>query len=269
MLGGSLASVTKAKAIGYGAQALAESALSAGTETIASGVGSLATGVGRVAAVGQVIASGDGSAAHGIPGPGSDEDVLAAGIESYAYGKGTRADTLASRATGIGSHATNNGEVAHAAGQFGALALDTGSTQYGVVHVHRRTTGAALAQLTPTPGTTTNAWTPIDNGVYQVRVQATAYREGGGAASAESWEFTIALKKLAGVITIGGGGAQHVVAGAAGQTAIGVALPQTWASAVNLDWNVAGGDFLLEATGVAAQNWRWAASIHYTRVGET
>lgn len=268
MLGGSLASVTKAKAIGYGAQALAESALSAGTETIASGVGSLASGIGRVAAVGQVIASGDGAAAHGIPGPGSDEDVLAAGVESYAFGKGTRADTLASRATGVGSHANNNGEVVHAAGQFGALALDTGSTQWGVVHVHATTTDAAATQLTPTPGTTTNAWTPLDNGVYAARVQALAYRSAGGLA--ESWEFWFSFKKIAGAITFAPAlTAQQVVNGASAGTNPAANLPKTWGSAVQLQYNAAGADITLTATGVAAETWRWAASIHYTRVGET
>ena len=255
-------------AIGPGAFADEVSAAAIGDNVTSNGVGSLATGKGHESGTGTVVATGDGARAHGAPAENATRDVLALGDESDAFGSGSYAEKHRSQATGLGAHANNEGELARAGTQFTSGSdIEKGATQYGTVHVRTITTNNTPADLAVgPPGTGLKAWEPLDNGVYQVRVQAVAYRT--DAAAVEAWEFWLSLKKIAGAITFATNAAQAIAGGTSSATGSLANLPKAWGSSVNLQFDQDGaGKFRLVATGAAAETWRWAATIQYVRVG--
>lgn len=257
-------------AIGPGTRSTAADATTIGTGVEASGDGSLATGHGYTGSDGRVVASGRGSRAHGAPDNVAGHDVKAIGENAVAEGSGCVATPNRSRAIGVWAVPTMLGEMAFAGNQPSGLGGAFPHTQYGTVHAFAETVDANPA-VTPVADLQAGggvAWTPLDNGVYQVRVQAVAYRS-DVAGSVQSWEFSLSLSKIAGVIAFGGGGAQMVVGGLAGQVGFGANLTATWGgAAVTLKFNQNGaGAFQLIATGIAAETWQWAARMDYTRMG--
>lgn len=263
------ASGARAFAGGYNARSTAADALALGNSVESSGEGSLSTGKGTIGgAGGRVLASGKGARAHGAPPANAGEDITAAGEESEAFGRASYAQATRSRATGIGAWATTEGEDARAGTHFGGASVERGATQIADLHVHNLTTNATPSDMCAgAAGLGSPTWTPLDNGVYQVRVQAGAYQTAGAGIPTEAWEFSLAFKKVAGAITLGNQ-AQHVIGGAAAQVAAGAAIPGPWGATPTLSFNQDGaGNFQLTCTGVIGETWRWAARIEYTRVG--
>jgi len=265
---GAQASAARAIAVGKGALASDTDALAIGTGVESDAEGALATGKGYPGSNGRVFANGKGARAHGCPDNAAGHDVVADGINAVAEGDGSVATPNRSRALGVWAVPTMQGEWAHAGNQIGALGAGHVQTQYGTIHVMAETVGAVTVDLTDMSAAV--AWTPADNCVYQVRVQAVAKR--AASADVESWEFWLALKKIGGAITFAGAGvnkiAEQLIQGGTVTTDKAVALGQLWGSAANLKFNDDGaGSFQLIAIGVAGQTWHWAARIEYVRVG--
>ena len=268
------AKASKAVAIGEGrAGGASATAISIGTTSTVYG----ATGVRSVAMGYQAKATGSSSVAIGNTSVATSTSAFAVGNEASASGLRAVAIGYKASATGSNSYslsAYGSATRDYSATLFGAKAtasiegkaaygpaylVGQGEVQGGMLVCTVQTTDATASTLTTTNGTagTTNQVILPNNSAYSFSGTIIARQQAADGSNYASWEIKGALLRDANAAsTVLGNGIVNKLFATAGASA--------WAIALTAD--TTNGGLKIEATGAAATDIRWVATVNTSEV---
>jgi hypothetical protein len=223
----------------------------------ASGSGSFAVGTSNAG-----YASGASSFAFGSGSQANSTAAIALGYEAEAKGEGavglgyrTKALGAASVALGVEAVSAVSAKLAYSGGQFSAA----GDCQAGTTILKRATTDATPTQLTANGNAPyfTRLLTLPDNSAYAFSGTIVARQQAADGSNYASWEVKGALLRDANAAsTVLGNGIINKLYATAGAAA--------WAIALTAD--TTNGGLKIEATGAAATDIRWVATVNTSEV---
>jgi len=235
---------------GSGAMALGGSYAS-GTDSFAAAIGSNSSSYGAQSAnsvaIGAGLARASSSRALALM-----NNAIASGTDSIAIGISTTASSPNSVAIGYGATAAQSGKIAIT----GSAIASTGQSQIGFIVLLGATTGATPFILNSTNATanTTNQLVLSNNQAMTFTGTIVARQQAAGGTAAAAW-------KVEGLIRREGTAASTVLVASAINTISNV---PGWVIALTAD--TTNGALAVTATGAAATNIRWAATIESTEL---
>jgi hypothetical protein len=243
-LGGSYASGSNSFAAGianntstYGAQ---------GTNSVAIGLNAIATGVRGLAIGRNCSSSNTGSLAIG-------SDSTSSATSSVAIG-GATATAIGAIALGVSQSSIINKYTL--AGGFNSAFAATGDAQTGTFVLRAATTSTTATVLTTNESTAaaTNQIILPNNSAYAFQGTVVARQQASGGTASAAW-------KIEGLIRREGTAASTTLVFS---TAVAISNVPLWTLALSAD--TTNGGLKIEATGAAATNIRWVATINTSEV---
>ena len=212
------------------------------------------TGVGALSLMGS-NASGQNSFAAMIGSTNNNNSHGAFGLNSIAIGDSARASELNSVSLGASATSEQIGKFAYSAGKFSA----DGDAQGGQFIPRADTTDATATVLTTNNSTaaSTNQVILPNNSAYSFSGTIIARQQAADGSNYASWEIKGALLRDANAAsTVLGNGIVNKLFATAGASA--------WAIALTAD--TTNGGLKIEATGAAATDIRWVATVNTSEV---
>ena len=270
------ASATAGLALGYNAQSTSSNGAAIGSNSGSNGSRAV-TGSGAMALGGSYASGTDSFAAaiatntssYGAKGANSISIgyfTTATGGECVSIGSGTIASSTWSFAFGAYAQATRAGSVAlgvyalsnisgkhvYSGGRF----ANTGDAQTGTFAFRRATTNATATVLTTddSAADTTNQIILPNNSAYAFHGTIVARQQASGGTASAAW-------KIEGLIRREGTAASTTLVFS---TAVAISNVPLWTLALSA--NTTNGGLKIEATGAAATNIRWVATINTSEV---
>jgi hypothetical protein len=240
----------RATTTGSYSTAIGQQASATNTNSIALGFNSLGSSNSGIAIGVNATASGTASVALGSGWFFSG--TIASGISSIAIGDGSSATQNFSTALGGGSSSSVIGKYAYAGGSFAAA----GDSQTGTFVLRRATTDATPTALTTdnsTPGTTDQVILP-NNSAYAFSGIIVARQQASQGTASAAW-------KVEGLIRREGSAGTTVLVNSALTV---IDNTPGWTLALSAD--TTNGGLAITATGAAATNIRWVATIQTSEV---
>jgi hypothetical protein len=239
------ATAANAIAIGQQAKATVASAVAIGAQTQATGVGGYCLALGY-----QAQATGPGAIAignyYGVAIP------LASGVSAIALGDGVNALGRYSIALGAAAKSVEYGKYSVASGFFAAV----GDNQTGGMTLRRATTDATATVLTSSGAAadTTNQLILPNSSAYTFTGTIVARQQAAGGTASAAW-------KIEGLIRREANAASTTLVASAVNTISNV---PGWVIAITAD--TTNGGLAITATGAAATNIRWVATLQTSEV---
>lgn len=283
-----VASSDRAISLGAGSQATNLRALALGDFTTASGERALAVGANTTASSQYSSAVGQNSGGSGSQAVTGVAAMALGG--SYASGIDSFAAAVANNTSSYGATGANSvaiGQIARAAGQYsvaigrtalatqdysfslfngsaevvGKIAVGIGGTvatgtQYGLVSLYRQTADATPTALSSNGGSasTNNQVILPNNSAYAFTGTVVARRQASGGTQSAAWRVEGLIRRE------GSAGTTTLVA----STVTAISNVPGWTLALSAD--TTNGGLAVTATGAAATNIRWVATIDSSEV---
>ena len=251
---------TGANSVAIGRQARATTSYAVALGASASGLGAVSSGSGSVAlggsyASGQdsfAAANGDVSGTYGAQGADSvalGDRAKATATSSFAFGILSVADAVDSMA--FGNRSATNGIV-------GKYAFGAGSANYlnGLLILRNQTADATPTVLTSqaTAASTTNQIILPNNSAYAFTGIVVARQQASGGTASAAWKIEGLIRRE------GSAGTTTLVA----STVTAIDNTPGWTLALSAD--TTNGGLAITATGAAATNIRWVATVQTSEV---
>ena len=239
------ATAANAIAIGQQAKATVASAVAIGAQTQATGVGGYCLAIGY-----QSQATAPGAIAIG--NQYNVTTTVASGSSAIAIGDGVKAQAQYSIALGAAANSVEYGKYSVASGFFAAV----GDNQTGGMTLRRATTDATATVLTSSgaAAATTNQLILPNSSAYTFTGTIVARQQAAGGTASAAW-------KIEGLIRREANAASTTLVASAVNTISNV---PGWVIAITAD--TTNGGLAITATGAAATNIRWVATLHTSEV---
>ena len=222
-----------------------------GTDSFAAAVANNTSSYGATGA--NSVAIGYQAKASQAYGLALGANAVASGASaSFAIGYFCQATGELSTALGTFSLASTYGKFAYAAQRFSSV----GDAQYGLMVLRRATTDATATALTANNSTasTTNQVILPNNTVYAFSGTVVARQQAAGGTASAAWKIEGLIRRE------GSAGTTTLVA----STVTAIDNTPGWALALSAD--TTNGGLKIEATGAAATNIRWVATVQTSEV---
>lgn len=220
-----------------------------GTNSVAVGASALASATGAVAIS---SAAATASAAGAIAIGGYNYSATASGIDSIAIGDDVQAATVGAVAIGYGAQSINRGKLAFSGRPSGGIGL----SQAGTTVLGRDTTNNTATALTSDGSAVgvTNQLTLPNNSAYAFTGTVVARQQASGGTASAAWkiEGLIRRENSAGTTTL------------VASTVTAIDNTPGWTLALSAD--TTNGGLAVTATGAAATNIRWVATVQTSEV---
>lgn len=239
---------TNSVAIGGTAKASGTGSTAIGNSAVASGIYSTAIGSYYSAFNGGPLASGQGAVALG-------EGPIASGVNSTAIGRDVSATADESVALGRQSLAATKNKFAYAGISIGGVSTE-GNTQMGMyvpVAVTTSTAATILSTDNATAGATNQILLP-NNSAYAFFGTVVARQQAAGGTASAAWKIEGLIRREANAAST------TLVA----STVTAIDNTPAWTLALSAD--TTNGGLAITATGAAATNIRWVATVQTSEV---
>ena len=246
-LGGSYASGTDSFAAAVANNTSSYGATGANSVAIGQTAKASATGAVAISST-TATASGNGAIAIG----GYNYSATASGLDSIAIGDDVEATTVGAVAIGYGAKSINRGKLAFSGRPSGGIGL----SQYGTTVLAKDTTNNTATALTSDGGAVaiTNQVTLPNNSAYAFTGTVVARQQASGGTASAAWKIEGLIRRE------GSAGTTTLVA----STVTAIDNTPGWTLALSAD--TTNGGLKIEATGAAATNIRWVATVQTSEV---